>query len=325
MIYDIITFGSATLDIFLKSKDFVIKPIKKFITQKGACFPFSSKVDVESLEFHTGGGGTNTAVFFAHQRLKTAFCGEIGSDFAGQEILKDLKKFKVDTKLIFRTKKAATNLSVIFSWGMDRTAFVWRGASEVLVEEKMPWKKFKTKWFYLAPLSGKMACLFKPLVNFAKENNIKVFANPGNSQLNFGMKVLKPILSKIDILLLNQEEASLLTGTSYQKEKQIFKKLDELVPGVVIMTKGINGAVVSDGNYLWQAKAPKVKVVEKTGAGDAFGSGFLAGYIKNQDIERALQFGIANSSACIQKIGAKQGILKKGQSWKKVKVEKAEL
>ena len=131
-----------------------------------------------------------------------------------------------------------------------------------------------------------------------------------------------PILKKIDILLLNQEEASLLTGISYQKEKQIFKKLDELVPEIAIMTKGDRGAVVSGGNCLYRAGAPKVKVAEKTGAGDAFGSGFLASYIKNQNIEQALQLGIANSTSCIQKIGAKNGLLKKDQSFKKARVLK---
>lgn len=323
--YDIITFGSATLDIFLKTKDFSINPVKKFTTQKGVCFPFSSKVDVKGLSFCTGGGGTNTAAALAAQGLKVAFCGEIGQDFAGNETLKDLRKFGISTSLIFRTQKARTNLSVIFSWGRDRTCFVWRGASELLVEEKMPWNKLNAKWFYLAPLSGKAARLFRPLVNFTKERNIKVFANPGNSQIKLKIKQLKPILKKIDILLLNQEEASLLTGVSYKKEKQVFKKLDELVPGLVIMTKGQKGVVVSDGKYLWQAKAPKIKVIEKTGAGDAFGSGFLTGFINKEDIAFGLQLGMANASACIEKVGAKQGLLKKGQPWKKVRVTKKKL
>jgi len=311
MKFDIITFGSATLDIFLKTRQFDIKSIKKFITKKGVCFPFGSKVDIKDLYFFTGGGGTNTAAFFALQDLKTGYCGMIGNDFAGQEALQDLKRFKVDTKFVLKTKKAATNLSVIFSWGKDRTAFVWRGASEQLLKTHIPWKNLKTKWFYLAPLSGKLCSIFKPIIDFTYKNNIKVFVNPGNTQIKLGLKKLKPILSKIDILLLNQEEASLLTGIDYKKEKQIFKKLDELVPGIAIMTKGEKGAIVSDGNYLWQAKASKIKVIEKTGAGDAFGSGFLASYIKNQDIEQALQFGIANSVSCIQKPGAKQGFLKR--------------
>lgn len=325
MKYDIITFGSATLDVFLQTRDFLIKPVKKFVTQKGVCFPWGSKVDVKNLCFYSGGGGTNTAATLAIQGFKVAFCGKIGNDFAGQEVLKDLKKFKIDTKFVFKTKIVATNSSIIFSWGKPRTAFVWRGASELLEKKEIPWQKLRPRWFYLAPLSGKQAKLFGFLVNFAKKNNIKIFANPGNSQINLGVKKLRPILSKIDILLLNQEEASLLTKVPYQREKKVFEKLDDLVPGIAIMTKGKDGAVVSDGNFLWEVKAPKVSVVEKTGAGDAFGSGFLANFIKNEDIEHALQFAIANSTACIQKTGAKHGLLKKGQTWRKVKVVKKKI
>lgn len=323
--YDIITFGSATLDVFLRSEDFLIKEERKFITGKGICFPFGSKVDIKEIFFSTGGGGTNTAVTFSNQGFKVAYCGMVGEDLAGEEILRELKKFKIDTEFVLKTKEKPTNYSIIFSYGKDRTVFVWRGASEILKRKNIPWQELEAKWFYLAPLSGRLANLFSPLVNFAKKNNIKIFANPGNSQISLGIKELKPILEKIDILLLNQEEASLLTKIPYQKEKEVFRKLDGLIPGIAIMTKGREGAIVSDGNYLWEAKPPLVSVIEKTGAGDALGSGFLVGFIQKKDISFALQFGIANAVSCIQKIGAKEGLLKKGQSWKKVRVTKKKL
>jgi len=325
MKYDVITFGSATLDIFIKAEDFLVKPIKKFTAQKGICFPFSSKVDVKSLDFYTGGGGTNAAAAFSLFGFKTAYCGMVGADFAGKEILKNLKKFKIKKDFVFETRKAPTNLSIIFSLGRDRTCFVWRGASQFLTRKDIPWKRMKAKWFYLAPLSGKLSLLFVPFINFAKKNNIKVFANLGNSQISLKKKTLDSILKKIDILLLNQEEASLLTNISYRKEKKIFKKLDQICPGIAIMTKGEKGAVVSDGKYVWEAKSPSIKVVEKTGAGDSFGSGFLAGFMNKQDISFSLQLGIANSISCIQKIGAKQGLLKKNQPWKKVTVLRRKL
>lgn len=321
-----ITFGSATLDIFLKAKKFVLKPEKDFISQKAVCFPFASKVEVKDFVLATGGGGTNAAASLSLLGLKTAYCGNIGNDLAGREILADLKRFKVADKFVFKTRKTKTNLSVIFSWGRDRTAFVWRGASDLLNLKKSFLKEFSgAKWFYLATLSGEAALFFKSLVDFAYKNNIKVFANPGHSQLGLNKKELKSIFKKIDILLLNQEEASFLTGVSFNQEKRLFKELDKLVPGVVIMTKGKDGAVVSDGRFLWQAASPKIKVMEKTGAGDAFGAGFLAGFMKTQEIEPALQLAVANSLGCIQKRGAKQGLLRKDQGFKKIKIQKSKL
>ena len=325
MKYDVITFGSATLDIFVRSKNFWLKKEKKFATGQGVCFPFPSKVDLEDVVLTTGGGGTNTAATFANQGFKVAYCGKIGEDLMGEKLIKELERLGVDTKFVFKTCEKPSNCSIIFSLEHDRTCFVWRGASELLKKKEIPWNELRTKWFYLAPLSGKLANLFSPLVNFAKENKIKIACNLGNSQINLGEKILKPILSKVDILILNQEEASLLTQISYQKEKEVFKKLDELIPGIAVMTKGRRGVVVSDGKYLFEAGALPVKYVEKTGAGDALGSGFLTGFIQKQDVSYAIQLGIANATACIQEIGAKAGLLKKGQSWLKVKVKKKSL
>ena len=132
-------------------------------------------------------------------------------------------------------------------------------------------------------------------------------------------------MKKIDILILNQEEASLLTNIPYQREKAIFEKLDRLVAGICLMTKGQKGVVVSNGEYLYKAKVLKIKTVDRTGAGDSFNSGFLSGFIRTKAIPLAIQLGVANAAACLQKLGAKEGLLRKGQSYKKVKVTKQRL
>ena len=162
------------------------------------------------------------------------------------------------------------------------------------------------------------------IVNFAFKNKIKIVLNPGNSQLALPITTIKRILRKIDVLFLNREEASLLTKIPYNKEKQIFKKLDELCPNIAIMGSS-KGITVSDGNHLYEAKSSLVKTVDKTGAGDAFASGFVSGFIKKGEIENGIQLGMANSSSCIQKWGAKNGLLKEGDEFKKVKVIKKRL
>jgi ribokinase len=322
--YDIITFGSATRDIFLKSKTFKIVGEKKFITGKGLCLSLGSKIEVEDISFTTGGGGTNTAATFANQGFKTAYCGMVGDDPAGDDVIQELKKFGIDTQFILKTKKKPTNQSVILSSdGRERTIIVYRGASGELTKKDIPWSKLKSKWFYLAPLSGKLCNIFESLVNFAKKNKIKIAVNPGNCQLSLPAKTLERILKKVDILILNQEEASLLTKIPYQNEVEIFKKIDELCPGIAIMTKGPSGVVVSNGKYLYRALPLKSKVADRTGAGDSFASGFLSGYIQSKgNIVYAIQLGMANSAACLQKVGAKNGLLKKGQKFVKVKVQK---
>lgn len=323
MKYDIITFGSASRDIFLKSKNFLVVGQKKFVTGKGLCLSLGSKIDVEDICFLTGGGGTNTAATFASQGLKTAFCGMVGDEPAGEALVEELKKFKIDTKFISKTKKKTTNYSVVLSSGRrERTILTYRGAAGELSNKNIPWSKLKAKWLYLAPLSGKLARLSEQLVNFAKQKGMKVAMNPGNSQLSLPKARLERILKKVDVLFLNQEEASILTKIPYKKEIEIFKKTDKLVPGIFVMTKGSQGVVVSDGEHLYRSGIIKVKAVDWTGAGDSFSSGFLSGFIFSKgDIKYAIQLGMANSSACLTELGAKNGLLKKKDKWEKVKVK----
>jgi sugar/nucleoside kinase (ribokinase family) len=141
---------------------------------------------------------------------------------------------------------------------------------------------------------------------------------PGRQQLSSNK--IKEALEKSDITVMNQKEASLLTKISCDKEKNIFKKFDQWTKGICIMTKGINGVSVSDGEFLYKAKSLKTKVKDETGAGDSFASGFVAEYIRSNDITSSIQFAMANSSANLEKIGANDGLLKNGQNFTKVKV-----
>jgi ribokinase len=310
--HDIITFGSASWDVFLKPKKFQVLGGKKFARGKGLCLDLGSKIDLEDIFISSGGGGTNTAATFANQGFKTAYCGRIGDDIFGQEIVKELKGLKIDTSLVLKTKLKPTNYSVIFNTGpkKDKTVLAYRGASELLTKKDIPWKKLKAKWFYLAPLSGKSANLTEYLVNFAHGNGIKIAFNPGKSQLSLSQNTLKRILKKVDVLFLNREEAGLLTKIPYNKQDQIFKKLDQMTPGIVLIgaSKGIKA---SDNKKIYQFKSSKVKIADKTGAGDAFASGFITGLIRKNDIEYAIKLGMSNSASCIQKWGAKQGLLKR--------------
>lgn len=323
--FDIITFGSASIDIHLKSDNFkILKNNNNFIAGEGICLNLGSKIDIEDIKFASGGGGTNTAATFAKQDFKTAFCGTVGDDIAGKEIVEELKNLKINTGLVLKTKEKPTNYSIVVSSGEDRTILVYRGASELLIGKKIPWSKLKTKWIYLAPLSGLLCDIFEDIINFAYKNKIKIAANPGNSQLYLPKEKLENILKKVDVLFLNQEEASILTKIPFDRESDIFKKIDEICPGVAVMTKGERGVVVSDGKYLYRAE-PILNgtVVDTTGAGDSFASGFISDYIRsNGDIEKSIQLGMANSKACLSKIGAKNGLLEKNARLTRVAVEK---
>ena len=336
MSFDIITFGSATRDVLVKPKQVSVLKYEKTTATSQVCFPFGSKIDVDDMQFNSGGGGTNTAATFAMQGFKTAFCGTVGTDLAGQEIINELKKLGVNTSLVGKTNKKITNHSmVILGQGNERTILAYRGASELMDEKTIPWGKLKTKWLYLAPLSG-LFCLprsesadsttgatslFENILDFARENNIKVAVNPGIAQLS--LPHFADIAKKISVLILNQEEASFLTKIPFQHEKEIFAAIGRMCPGIVIMTKGAEGVLVSDGKHMYSAVPPKErKVVDTTGAGDAFASGFLSEFMRSANIEASIQLGMGNSVGNLSEIGAKTGLLKKGQEFVRVEVMK---
>lgn len=326
--FDIVTFGSATRDSFLRLKKENYRILEEREVQEGRtlCFPLGAKIFIENLQVASGGGATNSACTFARQGFKVACLSKVGNDKRGEAAIEELKKFKVETRFIEKDKKHSTAYSVILSSPIgERTVLIYRGACHFMQEEDIPFSKLKTKWFYLAPLSGESAKVFEVVISRAYHNDIKVAANLGNSQINFEKEVINPILKRIDILLLNLEEASLLSKIPIGKEGDIIKNLiSRMEKGILVLTKGKQGSVVCDGKYLFEAGAPSILPLEKTGAGDAYGSGFLSGLLEKNDVRYAIQLATANATSCIQKVGAKNGLLKKGEwgSWPKVKVIK---
>lgn len=304
--FDVVTFGSATWDIFIKPKQLKVIDSKELISGKGLCFNLGSKIDIDEAYVNLGGGGVNTAHTFRRQGLKIAYCGSVGDDVLGRELIQRMKKNKIETKFIELLTDCATNFSVVMNpREQDRTVFVFRDASEKL--KTVPFRKLKAKWYYLAPLSGRLSKKTKEIIDFAHKNNTKVAVNLGNSQIR--SKGIKSLLKKADILILNQEEAAFLTGVSYGNEKKILKSIREFFDGIFVMTKGKGGVVVLANGDVYRERAIKARVVDKTGAGDAFSSAFVSEIIKTGNIKEAIKLGVNNSAKCIQKRGATNGLI----------------
>lgn len=322
--YDIVTFGSATRDIIIQPKKVTGLKYEKHEGIGQICLPMGSKIDVEQFHFTSGGGGTNAATTFANYGLRVGYCGSVGKDDAADEIKSELKQSKIVSFIVQKAEKPTNQSVVILNTGHDKTIFAYRGAAELLQAGDIPFGKLKTKWLYVAPLSGLLCDEFSGLVSWAKERGIKIAANPGMAQLS--LPDFAQIAKNIDVLILNQEEASFLTKIPYEQESAIFKKMDELCPGILLMTKGGAGVSVSDNmQHYWAKPHLERAIVDTTGAGDAFGSGFVAEFMQSGNIESAIQFGMANSEGCIAHIGAKSGLLKMGDYFEKVEVLKENL
>ncbi len=308
--YDVVTIGTATRDVFLKSKAFKVIPDPASVTGQSECFALGSKIDIDEVVFDTGGGATNAAVTFARQGLRTACLTRVGADDNGAAALGTLTLEGVEIQYTQRDERELTGYSVLLvTPSGERTVLVCRGASEDFDPQAVSWAELDTKWLYASSLSGNRAVL-EALVSRAKASGAKIAFNPGKKDLQLGYEALAPYLEAVDVLLLNREEGAYFTGIPFEDETGIFQKLDAWIGGYAVMTDSRRGSVVSDGKTLWRAGIyPEHALVDRTGAGDAFGSGFVAAVIKGQDVPTALRLASANATSVVEYMGAKRGIL----------------
>jgi len=304
--YDIISIGAATKDVFLISKDFKLIKSNKFSTGVGECFAYGAKLELGDIYFDIGGGATNSAFTFANLGLKADICSRVGKDIYGLEILHTLAERGIGLEIATdRTHKTAYSTILVMPNG-DRTILVYRGASANFSDKDINWSKLKTKWIYLSSVAGSTSLLNR-LFSYVKANKVKISWNPGSDELKLGKQTLSRYMKDAYVFNVNKEEAEKLTG---KKEiKDIFKELNRLSPGYNIVTDGAKGAYLSDGMLIYHAPALDHKVINTTGAGDAFGSGFTTGMLLKNDWDYALRLGILNSHGVVQKMGAKAGLL----------------
>lgn len=302
--YDAITFGSSTIDIFVETGDRLFRKVQN---RKCVAVPFGSKIVVNGLRVSTGGGGTNTAVCLARLGLKVAYIGKIGKEPDGQRVVNELRKEGVDTQMIsFGEKK--TGLSVILdAKGHDRTILAYKGSNDDLGWEDISLQKVRAKWIYCSSMMGKSLSTLAKLAAFARKKGIKVAFNPSSYLAKKGIGCIKGIVKNTSLLVMNREEANYLTGTS--DVGKAARKLASYGPEIVAITDGKNGVHAYDGRKIYHLKPHKVNVVETTGAGDAFASSMLAGLAKGKDVLFSMKLGLVNAESVITHYGAKEKLL----------------
>lgn len=322
--YDVITIGTATRDIFIESDSIQVvndpKHLKgvDFHGGQAECVPLGAKIEIKQPTIAIGGGGANAAVTFARQGHKVGSIIKIGNEEVGEEIVKALKKEGIKVDAVYDEKRGTALSIILLSSSGERTIFVYRGASEQLKKDEVINKINKAKWAYIVP--GKISFpVIQNVVKTLKEQKIKIAMNPSRFYLEDQKNKLLTLFKDIDVVLVNREEAAMAIGEEYENENGIFKKFDQLVKGIAVVTNGENGACVSDGKHVYKVGIFKEKKrVNRTGAGDAFGSGFVSGLLSCEKeipqlpaIQYALRIASANAASVVEHMGAQKGILTK--------------
>ncbi len=301
----ILSVGAAVQDVILSHSD-AFKPVCENPEECFARLEMGSKSDVNNIDFTTGGGATNAAVTFSRQGLSAVFMGTVGHDPAGQAVLQDLDREGVDTTHVSYNETYNTGYSVLLLADTgERIILTYRGASTHYDAKNFDVSQVDVDWMYVSSMAGDMETLNK-IFTQAASLGIKIMFNPGKGELA-KLDQLKTLLSDVEVLLVNREEASQIVEGSDLEE--LARHASHYVP-VVIISDGPNGVVATDRNVIVRAGMYEdVPVIDRTGAGDAFGSGFLSQWAQGKSLKDSIIFASANSTSVVTKIGAKAGIL----------------
>ncbi len=306
-------FGAASQDVFLSGKAIQAEfdprtndYVERFVED----FKLGAKIQIDNIVYSTGGGATNAAVTFARQGHEASFVGKLGRDVASHNVIAELDVENVDSSLVMYHEHLGTQYStILLAENGERTILIYRGAANSHSPADYEDFDFSSlDWIYISSFAGALDAL-NVVITRAKQAGVRIMVNPGDAELKDPSR-LKPLLEDVDILCANKEEMRMIVEGSTLDE--LARHGRNYVP-VVIVSDGPNGVVATDGNTIIRAGMYEdVPVIDRTGAGDAFGSGFLSQWALGRSLKESIIFASANSTSVVGQIGAKKGILFKG-------------
>jgi len=308
----IVAVGDCTVDTFIRLHD---ASVHCNLNNRDCllCLSFADKVPYEELTVVPAvGNASNVAVGTARQGLKSSILAAVGDDEYGRQILDVYKQEGVDRSLVYVDKKEQTNNHFVLNFQAERTILI--------KQHRYRYHDFKkigsTGWVYLSSLAGDNAAIHKEFGAYLKKHpKIKLGFNPATYEMKMGTRVLRDIYKNTYVLFINREEAQRVLKIKSADIKVLINGLHKLGPKIVTISDGPDGAYASCGKerYRMPIYPDPAPPLERTGAGDAFSSGFMSALIEGHDFVKALIRAPVNSMNVVQHIGAQKGLLSKSQ------------
>lgn len=308
--YNLITIGDAVLDTHLQIDDASVE-CKLDGRECKLCLDYAGKVPITDSFQSLGGNSANVAIGAVKLGLNAMILTHLGADANGRIIKKELKDNGVDTSLVKTDKNTATRYSVVLNFQGERTILSYHQRREYVWPKKVP----PTEWIYYTSLSEGFEPLQQNLFAYlAKYPSTKLAMNPGSFQIKNSLSLIREAAKKTDLLILNLEEAEKLANVTLQEAKSeagLIHTLADMGAKEIAITDAGRGAWAGNAEEVWQMDPYPVEVLAKTGAGDAFSSGYLTARALNHDMKHALVWGIANASSVITGHGPIKKLLDK--------------
>ena len=293
--FDAVGFGALNVDKLFKVNCVVGPDCEGFVT---------------GFEEACGGSAANTMVGLARLGCRTGFIGKVVDDKEGQLLTRHFQEEGVDAKGIVTVKAGRSGTVMGFIDGKgNRALFVDPGVNDTIMPKDI--KKeyvFQTEFLHLASFVGQNSFQTQTKIVESLPKGVKVSFDPGEIYAGKGLKALAPILNRTYVFMPSARELQMLGGKADYKENAEFM----IGKGVriVAVKMGNKGCYVTDGKESHRIEAFKVKVVDTTGAGDAFCAGFLYGLLKKKNLAECGKIGNFVASRCVMKMGARTGLPK---------------
>lgn len=312
---DVLSIGDVVTDAFIKLLD---DRAVMYQNEQGKwlAMPFGMKVPFDHAEvIEAVGNAANAAVSFERLGLQSGLVSNVGDDAQGRDIVNALKNQGVDTRFVHVNPNKISNYHYVLWYKEERTILIKHE------EYDYHWPRFREaddpQWVYFSSISKNALDSYHDQVMDWLDANpgVKLAFQPGTFQMEAGIERLARLYARTEVLVLNREEAVMVSGGNYDDIHDLFNRFHQVGCKIVVITDGPAGAYASDGENrfsmpLYPDPAPPV---ERTGAGDAFASTFVAAIIKGNSIEGALQWAPINSMNVVQNVGAQAGLLSEDQ------------
>ena len=309
----ILGIGNAIVDVFVKVEDNfllknkLVKGSMKLI-EKNEFESLKSDIKIEKIE--AGGSVANTMAGIAYLKGNPSFIGKVSSDEFGKTYRKSLEKINILFPYIEKKESFATGASIIFiTPDSERTMCTYLGISSQLSKNDINEESIKD--YELILLEGYLwdkgisEEMFKHVINLAKKNDVKIAISLSDIFCvnRHREDFFKLLVNDLNILIGNENEINEL-----MKKNNLLDSIKELkkINKLIIITRGENGSLAVFNNEIINCESVRVqKVVDLTGAGDLFASGFFKEYLDNSTIKECLTTGSKLAAKIIQKIGAR--------------------
>lgn len=307
---DVLCVGDVVTDAFIKLLDDRAEVQQ---TKHGPmlAMPFTMKIPFDHSEIiNAVGNSPNAAVNFAKLGLKVGLVANVGGDSAGRDIISTLEKADVDTRLIRIHPRKKSNYHYVLWYKEERTILIKHEAYSY----HWPYlrKKDIPKWIYFSSISKDALEFHDDLIDWLEENpEVRLAFQPGTFQMEVGAHKMKRVYARAEIVAMNRQEAAYVTGGKEDDIHDLIDRLHKLGPKIVLVSDGPAGSYGSDGvnRYKMPIYPDPQPPLERTGAGDAFTSTFVAAIIMGNTVDGALQWAPISSMNVVQHVGAQAGLL----------------